>query len=369
MNLFKKKIKHERYFRRPLPYGNFDVEKWFLETFRSTHDEYTITNVNESFFQWLKDESGLEHEFISRCYSQDYERVVSAGDTIIILPSIKVALVASPNGRNHIRLRIFYIDRNKDVDLIIKEATDRDIFKPKEGNISLLIADDGDLYAKPFDLKINIDNIGLHYGEDFVPMYKAILKALLEPNGKGLVLLHGIPGSGKTTLIKHLASNLHKEVIFVSNSMAASLSDPGLVTFLMKHKNCILIIEEAEKIIKSRELSSTSPATSAILNLTDGILGDCLKIQVICSFNTAKEKIDDALLRKGRLIAEHKFDALPPTDANKLLKHLGKEFKTNVPMTLADIYGVDDTLYKESKERQRIGFQVHKDEPVSLLNM
>ena len=35
----------------------------------------------------------------------------------------------------------------------------------------------------------------------------------------------------------------------------------------------------------------------------------------------SREKIDNALLRKGRLIAEHKFQTLNITDTNKLLKH------------------------------------------------
>jgi hypothetical protein len=55
-----------------------------------------------------------------------------------------------------------------------------------------------------------------------------------------------------------------------------------------------------------------------------------------------KAKIDSALLRKGRLIAEHKFDALSVEDTNRLLEHLGKEPNATKPMTLTEIYNLEE---------------------------
>jgi ATP-dependent 26S proteasome regulatory subunit len=95
---------------------------------------------------------------------------------------------------------------------------------------------------------------------------------------------------------------------------------------------------------------------SNILNLTDGILGDCLNIQIIATFNMKREKIDQALLRKGRLIAEHKFDKLSINEVNKLLEYIGKEGKVTEPMTLADIYNIDEELFKV-EENLKIGFK------------
>jgi hypothetical protein len=70
-----------------------------------------------------------------------------------------------------------------------------------------------------------------------------------------------------------------------------------------------------------------------------------------------REKIDQALLRKGRLIAEHKFDKLTIEETNKLLKHLKKDFVSNEAMVLADIYNVDVEVHKSSnKKTNKIGF-------------
>jgi ATP-dependent 26S proteasome regulatory subunit len=142
--------------------------------------------------------------------------------------------------------------------------------------------------------------------------------------------------------------------------MAESLSDPAIVPFLMEHKNSILIIEDAENVISDRRGNVSSAGVSNILNITDGILGECLNIQIIATFNMNKEKIDNALLRKGRLIAEHKFDKLSVENTNKLLHFLNKTFISEENMSLADIYNVDVELLKSKDKTSKIGFYANK---------
>jgi ATP-dependent 26S proteasome regulatory subunit len=67
-----------------------------------------------------------------------------------------------------------------------------------------------------------------------------------------------------------------------------------------------------------------------------------------------RDKIDPALLRKGRLIAEHKFENLTVEETNKLLKHLNKDYVSQNDMSLADIYNIDTEIYK-SKTKNKIG--------------
>ncbi len=45
-----------------------------------------------------------------------------------------------------------------------------------------------------------IYDLALHYGEKFVNIHDKIIKELNKNEGKGIVLLHGIPGSGKLKL-------------------------------------------------------------------------------------------------------------------------------------------------------------------------
>jgi SpoVK/Ycf46/Vps4 family AAA+-type ATPase len=179
---------------------------------------------------------------------------------------------------------------------------------------------------------------------------------LNENNGKGIILLHGDPGTGKTSYIKHLTSLIkEKEILFIPPSMAEMLSEPSIIPFLMEYKNSILIIEDAERVIGDRENNGSPAGVSNILNLTDGILGDCLSIQIVATFNMRREKIDQALLRKGRLIAEYKFEKLSLPDTEKLLKKLNKNIEISEGMCLADIYNIDVEVFKTNKTN-KIGF-------------
>jgi hypothetical protein len=230
------------------------------------------------------------------------------------------------------------------------------IEQKKIGGISLLRSDMGHLDTEEFSLSIPETNLEMNYGNEFLKIHDTIMNRLTRQNDKGIILFHGDPGTGKTSYLKYLTTIIsEKEIIFIPPSMAESLSEPTIIPFLMEHKNSILIIEDAEKVISDREIGGSSAGVSNILNLTDGILGDCLNIQVIATFNMKREKIDSALLRKGRLIVEHKFTPLSIENSNKLLKYLGKEKTVDKPTSLADIYNIDEDLIKV-ENKQKIGF-------------
>ena len=226
--------------------------------------------------------------------------------------------------------------------------------------IGLIVKDEFGLTLKDFELTAGENfNIEENYNDDFIEVDKKIVKHLSTKNKKGLILLHGEPGTGKTTYIKNLADKIEKQIIFVPPMMAGAIADPGFIPFLMKHPDSILIIEDAETAITDRNVTGNSNSVSNILNLTDGILGECLKIQIVATFNTERTKIDSALLRKGRLITDYKFENLSVKKSNKLLKKIGVKEKVDKPMSLADIYYYNDTNTNK-KDKPSIGFITNK---------
>ena len=228
--------------------------------------------------------------------------------------------------------------------------------KKKKANIQLVKSEMGHLDTEEYDLFIQPMDLELNYGTNFKRVHDVIVDKLNETNGKGIILLHGDPGTGKTSYIKHLTSLIkEKDILFIPPSMAEMLSEPSIIPFLMDHKNSILIIEDAERVISDREGNGSPAGVSNILNLTDGILGDCLSIQIVATCNMKREKIDQALLRKGRLIAEHKFSKLSVEESNNLLKHLEKDHEVSESMSLADIYNIDIELIRTAN-KSKIGF-------------
>jgi hypothetical protein len=186
-----------------------------------------------------------------------------------------------------------------------------------------------------------ISDMKLHYGEEFEKVHETILNGLKEESAHGLILLHGLPGSGKTHYIRYLIQEItDKQLIYVPPDMTASISSPDFLPFMLQNTNSILIIEDAENIIKSRDSKeSTTQAVANLLNLSDGLLGDSLHQPIIATFNCELNSIDSALLRKGRLISQYEFGKLSIENGQKLSDQLGFTSKITEPMTLADIYG------------------------------
>lgn len=263
------------------------------------------------------------------------------------------------NDTESLEISVYYNSLEiKDVDIqIVDEIKQKYSKKEKRSDIKLLKSENGYLDTEDFMLNIPEVDIALNYGSKFQKIHDVIVKRLNTKNDSGIILFHGDPGTGKTTYIKLLTSLVEsKDVIFVPPSTAEALSEPSIIPFLMDHKNSILIIEDGEKVIADRESGNgSSIGVSNILNLTDGILGDCLNIQIIVTFNMNKEKIDKALLRKGRLIAEHKFVNLTIDETNALLKHLGKDKVSDKGLSLAEIYNIDTELIIEEDKRKKLG--------------
>jgi len=96
----------------------------------------------------------------------------------------------------------------------------------KSPKLSLLLSGDYGLKLKPLPIKRFKLNIEDQYNDDFVPVNDIILKQLNQKNHKGLVLLHGKQGTGKTTYIRYLISKVKKQVIFMPVNLIHERNSP-----------------------------------------------------------------------------------------------------------------------------------------------
>lgn len=254
-----------------------------------------------------------------------------------------------------------FLFRMTDIDKVEKIRAQIKKFKERKPRhkpmISLLVETHTGLDTVTMDITSPKFKIEDNYNDDFLDIHKAILKRLSKKNDKGMVLLHGMPGTGKTSYIRYLISQVKKEIIYLPPNMAGSISNPDLIGLFIKKPNSILVIEDAENIVFSREIGGNS-RVSALLNLSDGLLSDCLNIQIICTFNTDITNIDKALLRKGRLIANYEFRELEVPKAVSLSKKLGFNSEITAPTTLTAIYNRDEKDFQIGQKRNPIGFVV-----------
>jgi hypothetical protein len=224
----------------------------------------------------------------------------------------------------------------------------------KRAAVSVLLNSPHGMTTKSVDFEPPvIDDLEMSYGEGFGKVDEQIMKKLGEKRSS-LMCFHGPPGVGKTAYLKHLTSRVDREFIFVPVGLAGELSSPGFLNLLLEHQEAILVLEDAEQALQSREIDHWNSSTIAtLLNLSDGILGALLNITIIATYNADKQGIDKALLRKGRLAFDHTFEKLSAKDAKRLAIHLKKDPSfIHGPTSLADIYNAeDDTGYVEPEEK------------------
>jgi SpoVK/Ycf46/Vps4 family AAA+-type ATPase len=192
-------------------------------------------------------------------------------------------------------------------------------------------------------MKIDLEK---NYNDDLP--YEEIIN-LLSSQNKELILFNGKPGTGKTSLIKHLIGTISdKKFLYIDSSLLKNISSSAFISFLLEYRNSIVVLEDCEKILSKRE--EGNPFMGTLLNLTDGIIGETVNCKFICSFNCAESKIDEALLRKGRLSLKYTFNNLSLEKTQLLVPEAKRG------MVLADIYHKDKENVINKQEVKKIGF-------------
>ncbi|MDO6434174.1 AAA family ATPase [Flavitalea sp. BT771] len=251
-----------------------------------------------------------------------------------------------------------YGDHDKAKQLLREVSRFKRREKKSRFSIDLIMKDIDGIQLKNMDIKRTKLDLGLYYEDDFREVDALIRTRLNKKEDKGIVLLHGLPGAGKTTYLRHLVGTLRKKVLFLSPSAADHIMNPDFMDLLIDNPDCVLVIEDAENIIMDRKVNGTS-SVSNLLNISDGLLADALRIQIICTFNQSLSLVDGALMRKGRLIAQYEFGKLSVEKSQRLSEHLGFKGRIHRPMTIAEIAHQGEKDQGELQRVQVVGFRRH----------
>jgi hypothetical protein len=355
--------------------GQESVEKSSLNL-NITKDDY---NLNDFIYCWDKFNSRPNRIVIHNTYSSKlfnkvmsgyildknvFTEIIPDSEEVIINDKMLVKLdekcylsyvVADRNMDNSFidSITFYYEGTYEGIQDIVEELNDciLDYCEDDSNKLNTIGLSVNGLEIEPINLKEENDNVDLFYG---TATFKSVSKAIkgIKKADKGLTLLYGERGTGKTSIINHIATKLDRIVIFIPSSMIEhTINNPEFRKFIKKYEKPILVLDDCE-VFFNESYSKTSTLAINILQMVDGFLSDTMNVNIIAIMNIEDEdEIDPSLLECNNLIEVVEFETLSEEESNDLAKHIGSNKKYKNKNKVIDII-----KKRSNNEEVEIGF-------------
>lgn len=235
-------------------------------------------------------------------------------------------------------------------DCVADFIDDESEFIDTKSNLNSISIGQNGLQLEPItNLDLDVDNIELYYNnKTFKEISKSIKK--IKKSDRGLLILNGERGTGKTSLIKHISDSLDRVVILIPNNLIEqTINSADFSKFIRKYTQPILVLDDCE-IIFSEYFNKSNIATNNLLQIVDGLIHNDVTIITIFNVEDILE-IDHTLTESNNLINIIDFNYLEIDEANELTSIIKSQKKYKSETKLIDV------LKKKAVDsKKQIGF-------------
>lgn len=173
-----------------------------------------------------------------------------------------------------------------------------------------------------------------NYTEEVLASVHTVLKRANEVTS-GLVLISGPVGTGKSYLIRAILTELRQRRAVICSPATQFLESAGMLSQVgANFRKSLIVLEDIGQVVSADAALSYADARANLLNFSEGFLSLLMDAIVVISFNYDIDKIDPAILRPGRCLANIIVKELDYEHAQKLVS-----FKIpHQNFTLAEVY-------------------------------
>lgn len=286
--------------------------------------EKILDKLDDIFISYLISEKGTDNEFISDCciYFKSGSEKLSNDLYELILSSIE-----SPEQED-----------NSEEDTPFKFS-------------SITVTQEG-IDAEYIDDILSANDVKKYYDDIVVKDIKSLVEDI-DSNNKGLSIIYGEKGCGKTSLLNYTLSRYcTKGVFYIPYNLVDSIfTHVEFLNFLIETSPSVIVIDDCETLISDNIQGKVNYFTNTLIQMIDGYQSNDINTNIILISND--DNFDnDIILDCNNLLNIKEVGRLSVDKAKKLSKHLKRNLSIESPMRINDIIrGISNT-----KKSNTIGF-------------